>query len=446
MRSSQKKLLLASSLVGVLQACSLINAYDDVKPLDEGGNDGGGTPDSSADGAPDSTGSDGGSDGATLPREGLLVVGGEVQGDAGKEFVLTSLDPKTGHEVNAALREKRNAAGIQYDGLRDLWYVFESAGATATPAPADAVTLRIRDIDPRTGVWTDKGSTPVPTPVSNDLIGVLREMLVYVAYLPLDGGGTAYQLVAIDTANPDAPAVTGSQGPLALPPIGLMTARSNSAVGGSVNLVAIDTSQCDGDAGATDPCNVVLSHASVSPTTISPGGSPVTIGTAQRTAATPGVGVQLTGPEHIVALPPTADAGAQVKRLNPANGSPLGAPLPFQATEKVLRAIAVSECFNTAFIVSLPAAQQVYAVPLNGGTTTTGVMSHAGQRVLFEPFTNSVVSPFKAGGGNFTFTAFTVSGTASAPVLTKRTTGWEPPADLQPNVVVARQPIPFVCK
>ena len=70
--------------------------------------------------------------------------------------------------------------------------------------------------------------------------------------------------------------------------------------------------------------------------------------------------------------------------------------------------------------------------------------THSGQSVYFEPYTSTVLSPFTQGDG-YVLTAFTLGGSMSSPTLTPRQSGWTPPADVRPEVLAVRAPIPVKC-
>ena len=150
-------------------ACTLLNTFDSVKPLRDGGDQveggleasamGDASDSSVADAAGDSTLGDAGPDGAAdagpPPDKGVIVVGGVANAgdggvDAGLVSVLTALAPEDGTELPHA-RERLNVASVQYDGLRDLWYVFESGGAGFFPTPTDPVFLHVRQLASRDG-------------------------------------------------------------------------------------------------------------------------------------------------------------------------------------------------------------------------------------------------------------------------------------------------------
>ncbi|HEY5146172.1 MAG TPA: hypothetical protein VII82_05370, partial [Polyangiaceae bacterium] len=180
--------------------CTLINSYDEVAPEKVASPDGspGQGMDASmlgdASAGPDSggnTGPDGGGardvgtpdDGAAAiaAERGVIAIGGEVSGDAGRVLVLTAIDPSTGSELPRA-RMPMNVSAVFYDGVRDLWYVFESGGQGIFALPTDPFFLHTLTLDPVTGQWTEVGKFAVAPGVSFATTAVIKERLSYVAY------------------------------------------------------------------------------------------------------------------------------------------------------------------------------------------------------------------------------------------------------------------------
>ena len=460
--------------------CSLVNSFGDVLPAsgDSGvdssgdqtspgfdsspGSDTGATHDAMQEGSADSqTLSDAGptqdstvtdsasmDSGPTTPV-GAIVVGGNQSGDGG--FVLSVLDPTSGSELS---REANTVVGVHYDGLRDLWYIFENNGGLGGifPAPNDPVMLSVRTLDTHTGVWTEKSKTAVPVLESTDTVAVLNERLAYVAYALNDAGNPTggYELVLLDTSQPSAPVAIDPPTPLSSLPTGTIGTRNAGGVGGTINLFHVDTTQCQGggDAGP-QLCELVSVHADVPS-----GGTPTLFPQVDLAAVNSqnaeGFGSYITGgPEDVIAFPPLGAASGYVQRfLTSTSAAVSGSQVSFATGDPHLQTLAISECHSTAFVVGIPSDTQVYGVPLTGLTSTvvTADLGHAGQGVVYEPFTDTVLTPFKA-SGSFSLDAYVLGGTASSPTLTSRVSAgtWSPPADLEPNFVGVRQPIPITC-
>lgn len=433
-----------SLLVGA--GCSLVNSFDDVTPRIDGiylESDA-----TVADVAPTSdvvtndVANDSGGD-AALGSGGAIVVGGRVHDDAGNiEYVLAVLDPANGREI--AAREKMVVAGIQYDGLRDLWYIFESKSNDFVPGPNDQVVLHVRALDPKTGVWTERSQKQVPVIQSFDSIGVTRERLTYVAYkAPEAGAGLEY--VTFNTADPAALAEVNRIAVVDNTPLGAMASRSTTGPGGFVNYLR--TANCSVEAGT---CEI-----EIVPIRIPNSGSPV---------IDPIVGVGPTGrfsiPSFAVIPPPTdldlvifprvgndASAPSTVRRYDPVLHTEQQNPTDFVITDSALKRAAVSSCANVAFVVGTNGDLRVHAIPIQasgGGTPSSASTGHSGQSVYFEPSSRTVLAPFAQGAG-YDFSAFKLEGTPAAPLLTKRSADWTPPADLRPILLGIREPLPIVC-
>ena len=463
---ASRRLVAIAALLGPMGAvggCSLVNSFDDVKPLtsgDDAGEDSGSIDSSFADhaqppvdAAADTTDegiadvqivdSAGDVDAGPPAPTGAIVVAATVTSDAGaKSFFLSVLDPKTGLELGT--REAMNVAGIRYDGLRDLWYIFENKGIGSSPAPTDKVDLHVRTLDTHSGAWTESQKISVPPLVANSDIAPLRDRLVYVAYTVSDAGIPGYELAVVDTSTPSAVTVQSSL-TLASPPTGMTGTRSPSGAGGSVNLVYLDTTACQGDGGSSDVCAVNLLHVNVLASSAPVVVATKPLGSAQKIGGSvAGASWLGGGPDDIFAFPPTLGNSGYIEHFSPL-GDPTGQKVNFPVTGPFLIALAVAECWNMALVTELKTDQEIFGIPFSGGTVIQKGTGHANQGLRFEPYTNTALIPFVTGGGH-ELTAFALTGTPSAPLLAKRTTGWTPPADLEPGFVEVKQPVSFVCQ
>lgn len=449
--------ILAASFVAfsLVAGCSLVNSFDDPKAQN---------PDASAlaDAAPDvaeetSTGQDGGdaavSEGGSDAgvERGVIVVGGQGDplADGGTlRSVLTAIDPTTGAELPKA-RETMNVSAVLYDGLRDVWYVFESTSPGPFPLPDTTVFLHVRTLDPVTGSWKELQKLKVPPHVSFALMSVLRDRIVYVAYRPADGGVAdaavgqlTYDLVTLDTTHQEAVTAYDEQ-PLTRAPTAMVGTRSETGSGGRVTMA--QPGACEEAAGS---CHNLIQ-------VLVPANAPPQVGLPQPTnlaGGGPGLGSWLGGgPSDVLVTKGFAPSAQAVV----AQYSPLTFDLTtittatYPMTGANIHPLAIAECLSQAFVVETNADLNVYAVPLSVTTSPLPVAKqgtgHSGQGVYFEPFTSTVIAPFNQ-GPTHTFTAFTLAGTAAQPTLAPRTTDWTPPADLRPQVLATRTPIPFSCK
>jgi hypothetical protein len=435
LRSLISRGFMIASATTCVMACTLLNALDVVKPdIDASVST---TPDAALSdtstpavtetGAPDVVVNAG-------PPKGAIVVGGAVSGDGGALLpVLTALAPETGLELPQA-REKMNVAGAKYDGLRDLWYIFESGGASAFPLPTDPVFLHVRKLDTYTGAWENLQTLKIPPVVSFTHIGVLRERLVYLAYRVELNGDTGTDLVTINTSTPSNVLVIDTKS-LDKLPLGLIATRSQSSTPGSVNL--LKAVSCEGGGQCLETVHVTVSAEGA---TI---GATTALG---RFSGSPAYGSFISSSVDLIAWKTIgAEPFAKLKSFNPLTLQEIGVGIEVGANEPFLKPLATAECLGQALITGTNTELTINSVPL----TTTGQSDrlstgHSGQGVYFEPFTSTALAPFSQGDG-FVLTAMKLTGTKDAPKLALRQADWSPPADLRPEIVAIRQPLPIVC-
>jgi hypothetical protein len=438
--------IFAAAAVLVAAGCSLVNSFDDVAPRSDGTYLQSDATVADVPVAPDVVTTDvvatDAAD-AAIASGGAVVVGGRVYGDAGEiTYVLTVLDPVDGREI--AKRETMVVSAIQYDGLRDLWYIFESKSSDFVPGPNDQVVLHVRALDAKSGVWTERGTKVVPTLQSYDSVGVTRERITYVAYkAPETGAGLEY--VTLSTTDPTNIGEVNRL-PVDITPFGAMPSRSASGIGGVVNFLRISTTDCD----AGNICQMEILPVRIPNANAPFADQPVPLGYTTRF----NVPSYATFPQptdlDLVVFPRTvndASAPSTVRRYNPINQTEQPTASEFVITDTALKKAAVSTCANIAFVVGTNADLRVHAVPIQangGGTPTSASTSHSGQSVYFEPSTKTVLAPFAQGAG-FDFSAFKLEGTPTAPVLTQRAADWNPPKDLRPVLLGIREPLPIVC-
>jgi hypothetical protein len=453
----------AALLALLASACTLVNEFSDVKPLTDGTYQAGspgaapavsvppGPPapsDAGDGGVPSDAGDDGGPgdaavDAPTKPAPlGAIVVGGAMPGDGGERSVLAVLDPATGLEI--AAREPMVVAAVRYDGLRDLWYLFESKSKDFIPGPSDEVVLHVRSFDLATGIWTEQGTLSIPPLESYDAISVVRERIVYVGYSPTPA---AFQVTTIDTSDMTKPAVLDTQ-TVTGTARGLVGTRNTTGPGGVVHVVRVGS----GGAGCaeTAPCVEVIRIRvpNAGPPSID---APKVVFQLASGNGVPSYGSFSSLDREVLIFPrsansPTATSSAVL--FEPRNEVIDGLAVPFIVTDSLLRRAAVSDCDHQVFVVGANGDLDLHAVPVlgdGGGAPTKASTGHSGQAVYFEPTTKTVLAPFSQGPG-FDLSAFSVSGPADAPTLTRRTTAdWNPPADLRPLFLGIREVIPVVC-
>jgi hypothetical protein len=445
--------------------CTLINAYDDVAPQKSESADGSPGIDSSLpgdDAGPSDSGSsrDGGGPhdaaaeeaAAVAAAHGVIVIGGEISNDAGRQVVLTAIDPSTGSELPKA-RTPLNVAGVQYDPDRDLWYVFESGGDGIFALPTDPFYLHTFALDTITGQWTELGKVQIPPAVSFATTTVLPQRLSYIAYgdgtleggVPAEGG-SPYSLVTLDTGTSASVTVFGDPMPLASGYGALIGVRSEvNAAGGFLGLGS--TAKLDGGTTVAELTPVLV------PGTDMPSLEQPIFGTTASGSLVGYGSVTINGATHaLVITRPNGMVPGTLSIFDPAATDPTMALLgagTFPFSDGNVKAPAFSVCAQIAFVVGTNADLSVHAVSVagigldDGGVypalaSTSAATGHSGQGVYFEPFTNTVLAPFSQ-GDNFALTAFTLAGSPDAPKLIQRLPPrWVPPPDLRPNFVATK--------
>jgi hypothetical protein len=441
--------------------CSLINSYDAVKPLSEGGapaddasgddvstggsdgamaSESGG---SSGDATSDAVTSDVSSDAGDGASEGSMTTGGpEASIDAGSpagaivvagslstnnDYVLAVLDPTTGAQKS---QESMGVAGVVYDGAQDIWYIFDTQNGTAFPGAT--CLLHVRRLDTRplgTWAWTELGRVTVPSPVSGTEIVSLSNRLVYLSFAPADSSAQPQQLTALDTTNITTVGDGGSVSitsspPLSYNPNGLAGLPSMASVGGTLVLVQNTTGGV-----------VNIAAMSLTSTGFAAGGSGVLGSVPSPSADVVGYGSGLSstnGYEFLFATPFFIDggpSGGSLQTWTVASGPSLetGADVPFASTASRLTPIAFSVCDQVAFVgeglVSTGSQNEIFAIPIGGSSTVgsypvTSVTSVSG--LVYEPFTQTLMAWSTAGGGNGFIIALQLGGSSTAPTLVNR--------------------------
>ncbi len=460
---------------GLSVGCSLVNSFDEVKAKiaadtgvlqdttvedtvvdDTATTDTAQAPDTAV---ADTAVADMGTDTGPV-EQGLIVLSArDPSGDAGVSgtYILTVLDPLTGKRVGTLANDEKLAVmSIKYDELRDLWYVLVNKGQNRVdPAPTDKTELQVRTYDRAAKKWTTISTLEIPPMFDDATVGVIGNGIAYLTAAVVDGG-TELRLQVIDIAAPNMPKVGGT---VSLPAIGtsvagLIATRAPSN-GGTVNVAF--TRNCTGSTLA-DVCEVAFQRV-----TVSVGFTP-TAGATTKVADTPpspthgivafgsfinGGGAQT---QDVIVEPPTGAATkATLSRRNPqTNGVASGtSPIPFTPgidlgttlPSKRYPGLAVAECQKIVFVTD-QLGQTVTAVPLDiTGTPTPYSVGRPAQRVYFEPYTKSVLTPYGV-STNGEFQAITLSGEDKNPILKARAAAsWSPPVG---KATAGEGLIPFV--
>ncbi|HEX8795513.1 MAG TPA: hypothetical protein VF765_31400 [Polyangiaceae bacterium] len=454
-------------------ACTLVNSFGEVRqappadastdttgmmetgPMDTGSHD------AESGASETSTMNDAGD--ASFPDIGVIVISGRVSDDAGNlQGVLTAIDPTHGAELPNA-REMLNVPVVLYDGVRDIWYIIETNGQSLFPTPSDMAILHAETLDPVSGTWTDLGQLRIPPPVFG-LAGVQTNRLVYIGFDNQVDSASGTSFVTLDTTDPTNLSIYASTG-LDIQPQGIIATRSQTGNGGPVNM--LESVPCPDDGGTGDAGDagsggigggycLQIQHVTV-PTNPDPAtlGFTVPLGPFFGRPAygaylgAPGAG----SPQDFIAwsLPvpgnPGSPGATSINAYAPLNFAAVGSPISFQTSDGFFQPFAFSECYQQLLLTATNEDLSVYAIPLSSATgkLASQMTTHSGQSLYYEPYTSTVLSPFTQGDG-YVLDAYTLGGSASMPSLTHRTApDWNPPADVRPEVLGIRKPLPITC-
>lgn len=385
---------------------------------------------------------------------GFVLVGASV-GTPTKYF-LVALDPTTGKELTRV--EGRRTLGISYDTPRDepdIWYVFL---VNASGNPNDAATLSVRQYDERDGTFQELSSVEVPAPVNADSIAVLRNRVFYRSVV-LQNNVLTTGFTLLDTGKLDDVRVLGQKQAPDLPEgmVGLLPHPSLAADGGAVSIIQQTSAECVVDVAdpAIELCPVRARRGTLGSTamtmTIAAANKTVVVGNVPRKDNVLGLAGWAAAPDaglgrDIFLFPPrdhTVDRNGLLSIRNPADFSELDS-LVTELPGRRINSVAFDSCRELVLATEGIDAHALFVIPISdGGTPTKEVLAHPGGRVLYEPFTRTVVSTFED-ASNPSIDAWTLNGTDVLPTLKRRArTGasqWAPPTDLNPGVIAVKTP------
>jgi hypothetical protein len=308
------------------------------------------------------------------------------------------------------------------------------------------------------GAWTTLSSLQIPPPIFG-LAATLTNRFVYVGFDTQPDAQSGATFITIDTSEPMAPNIYGST-PLPVQPEGLMATRSTTGSGGVVNMLV--SVPCPPDGGTPDDAGSDAATGgigggqclSTQHVTVPTSANPATLGFTTQLGpffGKPAFGSYITGgPEDVIAWStpggnPSSPGPTSVHTFVPLTGKEMGTPIPFQTSDGFFQPLAFAECLKQALLIATNEDLSVYSIPLaSSGMLARASTTHSGQSVYFEPYTSTVLAPFTQGDG-FELTAFTLGGTEANPTLTPRQSGWTPPADVRPEVIAVRAPLPLNC-
>ena len=464
-------------------ACSVINSYDDVVPLKEaggttsggtgnaGGAQSGGTSGRATASAGDNSGGgdagDIGSGGSapSVPVKGLLAVAGTdpTKSDAN---VVSLIDPTTGHELARQTIEGAAVVGLAYDGAanKDVWFEFTGASFPADPTSKAALTVfGFADVG---STWKAVSSKAVPglPPPRPDTFVVLNDRLAYLSYT-IVGGKPVDSLTVLDSTDPKVVAqvkFTALDFGADTEVLGMVGTRGvlgdATATGGTLAILVGST--CSGTHALRACGTVQLLPVTVSDTDVSQG---VLVDFATSLVGEPAFASAQSGQLGYVAYTASATTSVRLKHFDPRNLDNLESGSPaFKAAW--LGGLAYAECQDVALFTGVAEGALYSASP--AGLTGEQDLSHPGQSVVYEPYTQHAITLYNPANTVFESSGF-ASGdggaggassvgsdepalesfdvTKNAALLHTANLKWDPPKDLAPNLAVARFPVAYDC-
>src|SRR5262249_33549569 len=150
-------------------------------------------------------------------------------------------------------------------------------------------------------------------------------------------------------------------------PNGMIGTRASAgSQGGTVDLLQLDTSSCVGDGGIADICTFNLIPVSIPPGSAPIVSAPKPVGAVPKLGSAGGGSYLGGGPDSLIAFPPINGQSAFIQHFSP-TGDSLGQKVDFPTSGFFLKPVAVSECFNMAFVVELRTDTEVFGIPIAGG-------------------------------------------------------------------------------
>lgn len=490
--------LLGSLTALVVASCSLVNRFDPLNDVPVGGTGGsggsagevamggssagdtdmagmGGT---STAGTMNTTGGTGGGSGgaggsgggAPLP-DGLVLVAGTVGGKVNANppgiAVVSVLSPYTGAELaRVKAPAKFEVAAMAYDGIADLWYVIYQNAFNPFMEPARLAIVKI-GLD---GTVAQQSLTQVPVPLSGFLIAPLRNRLLYAAGTTDTPPKSIFALIG--TKDPKVPVQLSGNQPVAIPadidpltsqnPLIGMLGRPNTSAGvegGTVTLItqaSYTSSFCTNASGTpANACPVrvlggTVDATSKGPSLDAPGamGYPLVgyVSSISNGAAGWAIEKGNGGGSDVFFLPPldfATDPKAKMVELSPFSHT-VQTSYEFEMKGPHVSNAAFDSCNGIGFAGELNTARTLYAVPTTaGGMPSITPISQTVNLIAFEPFTRTLIRAFQD-QTTPSIDAWSVLGDDKTPTLKPRpATGknaWAPPADVNPSLIVVKDP------
>jgi len=236
----------------------------------------------------------------------------------------------------------------------------------------------------------------------------------------------------------------------------------NTGVGGRVTFIHFNRansplSGCtQGDAGTEVVCPVRTSSMVIQASDTSPAQppTPTLVDWVSQSGSNPSGATDLKNSFDYIVVPPEPGEGSTATAYKFATNSTLSKKVDFdlgtlQAASVSMSATVVDPCVERVVTSEQANTRTIYAVPFSGtaGAVQVPLNAPAGA-LVYEPFTKTVIQYLQDAAAP-SFRGFILGGTADAPTLVERGTGgalpWTPPADLNPAIVVVKNPLQPPC-
>ena len=401
-----------------LAGCSFLNPFDDASGDGSGG--GGGQGGALGSGGADATGGVVGSGGTVEILPGLVVVGGDADGNpATDDQVLLALSPQTGKEL--ARREGNYSAAV-HEAERDIWFLMQGD------------KVRAAKFDRGTNEWKELGAEATAVvPVDALQVFALNGSLAVL--------GAGAQLSVYDTSKLDEIKLVDAVAYPSSPSVFWGAVGVPSSAGGNVHVLSV---LCD----AVLPCTVQLTRIKVDDASVQAIGPALV--QEMNVTTTNGIGsiaYNATTSEVVVVVPDlgNVEGGTSVIRTFSSSHLPLKQfSLPQKTAQP--RWSALDPCQGVIYVMVPPALPMLAAGLFDG--PDRGVMDKAvgvnGQGMFFEPYTRSLLLLQKS-GDSFAVNAWSVSGTSEMPNIKKRISNWQPP-QIRPSFASVALPKTSLCE
>ncbi len=416
LRTSGWALVSSLSLAG----CSLLNSFGD-SPVDADGSGGSGLGGADGTGGVVGTGgSDDGVGGVLNTDPGLVVVGGNLEGDTDQP-VLLALSPQSGEEL-ARLEGTYDA--VAHEATRDIWFLIQGD------------KVRAAKFNRTSNKWEMLGKeATVVVPLDtlqvfamNGKLGIVDGAAVLSAFDTTDLDA----ITLLDTAPYPTAAGNTVWGAVGVP----------NSKGGTVHILG---SFCNG----VDPCSIQLTRIQIDLLAAQVVG-PTTLDTMSVLATTSigSIAYDMGGDQLVVVVPSLdGEASGQSVLWTASTKDQPGEQFTLTQESTLPRWAAVDPCQSVVYVRS-PQENLLRAGGLVVDALRLEMERNVGvtgqQGLFFEPYTRSLLL-VQASGDEYGIDAWEVIGTTLTPNVKKRLTNWKTP-NVQPTFVKVALPVDAVCE